>query len=238
MVLRAGRGSRIILCPMTPAFDRDLSARIETFGIVAVLVVDDANDAVPLANALFDGGVGVMELTLRTPAALESLRKIRKAVPEMIAGVGTILTPAQVREVKDADAAFGVAPGTNPRVLEAAAAEGLSFAPGIATPSDVEAALEFHCRLMKFFPCEASGGLAYLKNIAAPYAHLGIKYIPLGGLNEKNMASYLADPLVGALGGSWLAPREMIQAKDWAGIEARARAATAAVREARPPKTL
>lgn len=220
---------------MTPAFAPELSSRIEACGVVAVLVIDDAANAVPVAKALLDGGIGVMELTLRTPAALDALRKIRKDVPDMIAGVGTILTPAQLREAKEAGAAFGVAPGMNPRVLAAAREEQFSFAPGIATPSDIEAALEFDCRLLKFFPCEVSGGLAYLKNIAAPYAHLKLKYIPLGGLNEKNMGTYLSDPLVGALGGSWLAPREMIAAGDWAGITARAAAASAAVKSARPP---
>lgn len=211
---------------MSQAFDPELAARIETFGVIAVLVVDRAEDAVPLAKALLDGGTGVMELTLRTPAALDALRAIRASVPEMIAGVGTILTPAQVVQAKDAGASFGVSPGMNPRVLAAARSAGLPFAPGIATPTDIEAALESECRLLKFFPCEASGGLAYLKNIAAPYAHLGLKYVPLGGLNEKNMAAYLSDPLVGALGGSWLAPRELIAAGDWNAITARCAAAT------------
>lgn len=211
---------------MRTAFDPELSERIASFGVVAVLVVDRADDAVPLAKALLDGGVGVMELTLRTPAALDALKNIRANVPEMIAGVGTILTPSQVQSAKDAGAAFGVAPGMNPRVLAAAASSGLSFAPGIATPSDIEAALEANCRLLKFFPCEASGGLPYLKNIAAPYAHLGLKYIPLGGLNEKNMSTYLSEPLVSALGGSWLAPRDSIQAGDWTAITARAATAT------------
>jgi 2-dehydro-3-deoxyphosphogluconate aldolase/(4S)-4-hydroxy-2-oxoglutarate aldolase len=191
-----------------------------------VLVVDRVEDAVPLAEALYAGGVGVMELTLRTPAALDALKAIRAGVPDMIAGVGTILTPDQVLQARDCGAAFGVAPGMNPRVLTAAAEAGLSFAPGVLTPTDIEHALEFGCRLMKFFPCEVSGGLAYLKNIAAPYAHLGVRYIPLGGLNEKNMATYLSDPLVGALGGSWLAPRELIQQGDWSAITARAQAAT------------
>lgn len=218
---------------MSQAFDPELATRIESFGVIAVLVVDRADDAIPLARALLDGGVGVMELTLRTPAALDALKKIRSAVPEMIAGVGTILTSDQVQAAKEAGAAFGVAPGTNGRVLAAARAAGLSFAPGIATPSDIESALEFECRLLKFFPSEASGGLAFLKNIAAPYAHLGLKYIPLGGVNEKNMATYLAEPSVGALGGSWLAPRELINAADWAAITARCTAATEIIRTSR-----
>lgn len=218
---------------MTTAFDPELAARIESFGIIAVLVVDRADDAIPLAEALLAGGVGVMELTMRTTAALDALKKIRTALPAMVAGVGTILSPDQLKAAKDAGAAFGVAPGMNPRVLAAAAKEGLSFAPGIATPSDIEAALEFDCRLLKFFPCEASGGLSYLKNISAPYAHLGLKYIPLGGLNGTNMAAYLGEPIIGALGGSWIAPRDLIQARDWKAIAARSSAASETVKSVR-----
>ncbi len=234
MVLRSLSRSGIVFSPdMPPAFDPELASRIESFAVVAVLVVDRAEDAVPLAGALLEGGVGVMELTLRTPVALDALRAIRKSVPTMIAGVGTILTPDQVSAAIDAGADFGVAPGTNPRVLRAAAEAGFPFAPGIATPSDIEAAIDHECRLLKFFPCEASGGLPYLKNIAAPYAHLGLRYVPLGGLNEKNMATYLAEPMIAALGGSWLAPRELIQACDWAAITARAAAAMEVIRATR-----
>ncbi len=218
---------------MSQAFDPELATRIESFGVIAVLVVDRADDAIPLAKALLDGGVGVMELTLRTPAALGALRKIRAAVPEMIAGVGTILTPAQVQEAKEAGASFGVAPGTNGNVLAAARAAALPFAPGIATPSDIESALEHGCRLLKFFPSEPSGGLSFLKNIAAPYAHLGLKYIPLGGVNEKNLPVYLGEPIVGAIGGSWLAPRELINAADWKTITNRCAAAVEIIKSAR-----
>ena len=205
---------------MSPTFNSQLATDIEKIGIVAVLVVDDANDAVPLARALLAGGVNAIELTLRTPAALDALREIKTHVPEVIAGVGTILTVGQVEEVAEAGAAFGVAPGLNPRVLAAAREAGLSFAPGILTPSDIEQAVEHGSKLLKFFPAEPSGGLAYLRAIAAPYAHLGLKFIPLGGLNAKNMASYLVDPAIAALGGSWLAPREIIKSGDWKKITA------------------
>jgi 2-dehydro-3-deoxyphosphogluconate aldolase/(4S)-4-hydroxy-2-oxoglutarate aldolase len=214
---------------MKPAFDPNLQTRLETAGVVAVLVIDRAEDGPPLAKALLAGGVDGMELTLRTPVALDALRAIRAEVPQMLAGIGTILTPEQVGEVVAAGGAFGVSPGTNPRVLDAAVKAGLSFAPGIAVPSDVERALEFGCRLLKFFPAEASGGLAYLKAMAAPYAHLGVKFMPLGGLTEKNMAAYLADRSIAALGGSWLAPRDLIQKQDWAAITVRASAARAIV---------
>ncbi|MCX6968970.1 MAG: bifunctional 4-hydroxy-2-oxoglutarate aldolase/2-dehydro-3-deoxy-phosphogluconate aldolase [Verrucomicrobia bacterium] len=205
---------------MSSAFDLKLAASIEQTGIIAVLVVDDAKDAVPLARALLAGGVNAIELTLRTPAALDALREVKAGVPEMLAGVGTILTVGQVAQVVAAGAAFGVAPGLNPRVLAAAQEAGLSFAPGILTPSDIEQAIEHDCKLLKFFPAEPSGGLAYLKSIAAPYAHLGLRFVPLGGLTAKNMASYLAEPTISALGGSWLAPRELIRAADWGKITA------------------
>ncbi len=205
---------------MKSAFNPQLAEALGKTGIVAVLVVDDAKDAVPLARALLAGGVNAIELTLRTPAALDALREIKADVPEVIAGVGTILTPEQVKQVVDAGGAFGVAPGLNPRVLAAAREAGLSFAPGILTPSDIELAVESGCQLLKFFPAEPSGGLSYLKSIAAPYAHLGLRFVPLGGLNAKNMTSYLADPAIAALGGSWLAPRELIKTGNWEKITA------------------
>jgi 2-dehydro-3-deoxyphosphogluconate aldolase/(4S)-4-hydroxy-2-oxoglutarate aldolase len=163
-----------------------------------------------------------MELTLRTEAALDALASIRSAVPEMLAGVGTVLTPDQVRAVRDAGASFGVAPGLNRTVLDAARDADLPFAPGVATPSDIESALEYGCRVLKFFPAEPSGGLPYLKSMAAPYAHLGLRFIPLGGLNEDNLGEWLASPLVAAVGGSWIAPRELICTRDWTEIGGRA----------------
>lgn len=208
-----------------PLFDQPLADKVAAAGVAAVLVVDEAGDAVPLARALLSGGVDVMELTLRTPAALDALRCIRREVPEMTAGIGTILTVDQLRAARDAGAAFGVSPGCNPRLLAAARETGFPFGPGIATPSDIEAALEHGARLLKFFPAEQLGGLPYLRAMAAPYAHLGLRYIPLGGLTAANAGRYLDDPLIAAIGGSWIAPREAIKARDWAAIEANARAA-------------
>jgi 2-dehydro-3-deoxyphosphogluconate aldolase/(4S)-4-hydroxy-2-oxoglutarate aldolase len=196
--------------------------------VIAVLVIDRVDDAVPVAEALLAGGVAAMELTLRTPAALGGLIEIRQRTPQMLAGIGTILSRQQVVEVFEAGAAFGVAPGMNPRVVEEALRVGLPFAPGICTPSDIERAIEFDRRLLKFFPAEPSGGLKFLQSIAAPYHHLGLKYIPLGGLTQTNMADYLRDPLIAGIGGSWLAPRDVIREKDWKAIEAAARAAITA----------
>jgi 2-dehydro-3-deoxyphosphogluconate aldolase/(4S)-4-hydroxy-2-oxoglutarate aldolase len=198
--------------------------------VIAVLVIDRVENAVPLAKALIEGGVNAMELTLRTDAAIGSLRAIRSEVPEMIAGVGTILTVSQLREVCLADAAFGVAPGLNRKIIEEARSLGLPFAPGVVTPSDVEKALEYDLRILKFFPAEPSGGLAYLKSMNAPYAHFGIKYIPLGGVNLKNMGSYLEDPMILAVGGSWIAESKLIQNQDWKTITENARQAIKAAR--------
>ena len=212
---------------------KDIMVRMEHTGVIAVLVVDRAEDAEPLARALLAGGVDIMELTLRTPVAVEALRRIAGEVPEMLAGMGTILTPEQVQEVKAAGAAFGVAPGTNPRVIQAAADAGLPFAPGVATPTDIEHAVECGCRLLKFFPAETSGGLKHLKYMAAPFMHLGLRFIPLGGLDLANLEKYLREPLIQAVGGSWLAPRELIQQQAWQRITDNARQATQLVQGVR-----
>jgi 2-dehydro-3-deoxyphosphogluconate aldolase/(4S)-4-hydroxy-2-oxoglutarate aldolase len=202
---------------MTDA-EANVFGKLQKSAVIAVLILDRVEDAVPLAEALLAGGVDAMELTLRTPAALGALREITAKVPGMLAGIGTILTPDQVKEVVDAGAAFGVAPGMNPRIVEAALSAGLPFAPGICTPSDIERALEFDRKFLKFFPAEPSGGLKYLESIAAPYAHLGLRYIPLGGVNPANCQAWLSHPLVGGIGGSWLAPKPLIEAGNWKAI--------------------
>lgn len=215
------------------AFNVELARQLEATGVVAVLTIDRAEDAPNLAQALLAGGVSAMELTLRTPAALDALRRIRAEVPSMLAGVGTILTPAQVGEAVEAGAAFGVSPGASPRVLEEAVRLGFSFAPGVAVPSDIERALEFGCALLKFFPAEPMGGLSYLRSMAAPYGHLGVRFVPLGGLTQGNMSTWLADPLVAAVGGSWLAPRDAVRRQDWEAIRALAAEARTAVEQVR-----
>ena len=203
-------------------FPSDLHNSLKNAKVVAVLVIDDAQHAVPLAHALLRGGIGVMELTLRTEAALPALRAIAAEVPDMLAGIGTVLTPGQVDQAQDAGAAFAVSPGLNATVVEHAHRKGLPFAPGIMTPSDIERALELGCRTLKFFPSESSGGLKHLASMAAPYLHLGLDFIPLGGLNAMNMGDYLRSPLISAIGGSWIAKRHLINNRDWAAIEANA----------------
>jgi len=196
--------------------------RIEQTGVIAVLILDDADNAVPLAQALLAGGVQAMELTLRTDAAIESLRRIRKEVPEMLAGIGTVIQEKQIDDVIAAGAQFAVSPGFNAAVVQRARQAGLPFAPGVMTPSDIEAAIQSGCRELKFFPAEPSGGLTMLNSIRAPYAHLGVRFVPLGGVNASNMSAWLSNPGVFAVGGSWLTPREAIQEKNWAEITRRA----------------
>ncbi len=214
----------------------NLRDKLYSTGVIAVLVIDSPNDAVPVARSLLAGGVDCIELTLRTEAAMESLKRIRHEVPEIVVGVGTILSPQQVEAVHEAGAAFGVAPGMNPRVVAKAAELGLPFSPGVCTPTDIELALELGCRILKFFPAEPSGGLNYLRTVAAPFAHLGVKYVPLGGVNAGNAEEYLRDPNVLALGGSWLGPRESIQKQEWAKITQQAAAASEIVRRVRGAK--
>jgi 2-dehydro-3-deoxyphosphogluconate aldolase/(4S)-4-hydroxy-2-oxoglutarate aldolase len=219
---------------MTSAFPDPLRDKLHRAGVIAVLMISRAEDAVPLAQALLKGGVSSIELTLRTEAALDCVRRIRAEVPDMTVGVGTILTPGQANDAKEAGASFGVSPGMNPRVVAEARRIGLPFAPGICTPTDIELALEADCRLLKFFPCEPCGGLPYLKTIAAPFMHLNVQFIPLGGVNAANAATYLQDSSVLALGGSWLAPKELVAQGNWMAITDLASEITGIVQQVRP----
>ena len=210
---------------MESQFPLQMLQRIERNGVIAVLILEDALHAVPLARALLAGGIDAMELTLRTDAAIDALKLIREHVPDMLAGIGTVLNVDQVDEVVAAGAHFAVSPGLNPNVVERAQELGLPFAPGVMTPSEIEVALEMGCREMKFFPAVPSGGLSMLDSIRAPYAHLGARFIPLGGINEANMETWLRNPGVFALGGSWLTPKDVIQSENWAEVTQRARTA-------------
>ncbi|MDZ8118402.1 bifunctional 4-hydroxy-2-oxoglutarate aldolase/2-dehydro-3-deoxy-phosphogluconate aldolase [Pontiella agarivorans] len=203
-------------------FPDKMIQRLEKTGIVAGFSIEKTEHAVPLANALLEGGIEAIELTFRTPSALDALKAIADQVPQMLIGVGTILTPEQVQQVKEAGAHFAVSPGMNPRVIRAATEAGVPFAPGISTPSDLEAAIELGCRFVKFFPAEAAGGIPYLRSMGAPYKHLGIQYFPLGGLNSANMVDYLKEPNVPTIGGSWIVKQDLVNAGDWKGITARA----------------
>ena len=214
-------------------FDEAKQDRISASGAVAVLTIDDASLAFSLARALLDGGVNCMELTLRTPVALEALREVKSKAPQMMAGVGTILTPEQIDQSVEAGADFGVAPGLNRCVVKQAKHRGLSFAPGAVTPSEIEAAVELGCRLIKFFPAEPAGGLGYLRVLAAPYEHLNLQYIPLGGIGPSNAAEYLDCPLISAIGGSFIASRQQIQKANWSAITQNAEVTRKLIKETR-----
>jgi 2-dehydro-3-deoxyphosphogluconate aldolase/(4S)-4-hydroxy-2-oxoglutarate aldolase len=216
------------------SFDDSVRDRIRECGVLAVVVVEKIQQVGPLMEALLRADVLGLELALRTPVALDALRVIKKQHPRMLAGIGTVITPEQVRALVGEGADFAVAPGTNRRVIEESLRLGLPFAPGISTASDIETALEYDLRLVKFFPAEPLGGVPYLKSLNGPYAHLGLEYIPLGGLNEKNMQDYLNLARVAAVGGSWIAKRELLASEDWETVFRSAEAARRLVKRLRP----
>jgi len=203
--------------------------RIVRKRIVPIVVLDDAEAAVPVAEALLAGGLDVMEIPMRTAAAETAIRRIAAGYPEIFLGAGTLLEAAQVLRARDAGAVFGLAPGLNPRIIETAADCGLHFAPGVMTPSEVDRALELGCKLLKFFPAEAAGGIAMLKAMAGPYAHTGLRFLPTGGIAINNMRDYLNLPLVAAVGGSWMVDRALVAAGRWDEITRLTREAVAAV---------
>lgn len=218
---------------MNNAFDPALASLIQSTGNIAVIVIENADDAEPLGRALLDGGIRAIELTFRTAAAPEALKRLAAFSSELIVGAGTILTPEQMRQAAQAGAAFAVAPGLNPRVAKAAAELGLSYAPGVMTPSEIELGLELGCTLQKFFPAGVLGGLKTITTMAAPYKHLGVRFIPLGGITPETTAEYLKSPLIAACGGSWIAPSKLIAAHDWDAIRANAALACRVATEAR-----
>ncbi len=189
--------------------------RILAKRIVPVVVLDCANDAEPLAEALLAGGLDIMEITFRTGAAQESIRRIAKAFPEVLLGAGTVLDGDQAKRARDAGAVFGLAPGLNPQTIEAAREVGLEFSPGVMTPSEIEQALSFDCKLLKFFPAEAAGGVKMLKSLSGPYAHTGVKFTPTGGITSENLQDYLKLPVVAAIGGSWMVGKDLIAGGKW-----------------------
>jgi 2-dehydro-3-deoxyphosphogluconate aldolase/(4S)-4-hydroxy-2-oxoglutarate aldolase len=193
--------------------------------VVPVVVLDDPADAVPLARALVAGGLPVIEVTLRTPGALDAVRAIARAVPEAVVGAGTVITPVQVTESVAAGARFLVSPGWTDVLLTAMRASGVPFLPGVSTTSEVVALLERGVREMKFFPAQAAGGTAYLKSLAGPLPQA--RFCPTGGIGPDNAPEYLALPNVGCVGGSWMIPADAVAARDWGRVERLARAAVA-----------
>ncbi|MBC2602311.1 bifunctional 4-hydroxy-2-oxoglutarate aldolase/2-dehydro-3-deoxy-phosphogluconate aldolase [Puniceicoccus vermicola] len=188
---------------------------LEANPIIPVIVLDDANDAEPLAEALLEGGLKIIEITFRTAAAAESISRIVQRFPEMVVGAGTVVTEKQAKEAIDAGSQFGLAPGTDPKTLEIFRGAGIPFIPGIATPSDIQAAYREGCQYMKFFPAGPMGGVKMLKALSAPYGNLGIRFCPTGGVSLDNMEEYLSLPSVFAVGGSWIATKQDISEKNW-----------------------
>jgi len=189
--------------------------------VVPVVVLDDAEHAVPVARALAAGGVPVVELTLRTPAALEAVARVASDVPEVLVGAGTVVEPAQAQAAAEAGARFLVSPGSTPRLLDAMAETGLPYLPGVATVSEALALLERGLTEMKLFPAEASGGVAFLRSLASPLP--GARFCPTGGITAESAPGYLALPNVGCVGGSWLTPPDLLRAGDWDGVTRLAR---------------
>ena len=203
-------------------FSKELLDKITKSKIVAGFSVQNLDDAIPIAKSLMEGGINVIELTLRTKNSLKAVEMIAKSVQDMVIGVGTILTTDQLLQVKDNGAHFGVSPGLNKRVLQYAEEIDFSFAPGIATPSDLDCAIDMGYRFVKFFPAEGMGGVNYLKSISAPFSHLDVKYFPLGGINSNNMNEYLNIDNVIAIGGSWIVKDQLVLNKQWKEITKRA----------------
>jgi 2-dehydro-3-deoxyphosphogluconate aldolase/(4S)-4-hydroxy-2-oxoglutarate aldolase len=193
--------------------------------VIPVLKIDDASNAVPLARALARGGLPVIEITMRTPGALEAIRRAAAEVPEAVVGAGTILNAAQFEQAATAGSKFIVSPGATREVFAAARDSAVPLLPGAITPSEMMAALEEGLDFLKFFPAEQAGGAAFLKSLASPFA--GLRFCPTGGVTSRNAVDYLSLPNVICVGGSWVAPDHAVTSGDWTLIETLAREAAA-----------
>jgi 2-dehydro-3-deoxyphosphogluconate aldolase / (4S)-4-hydroxy-2-oxoglutarate aldolase len=202
----------------TTAKQEKLAALFKAATVIPVLTIERLEDAVPLARALVAGGVRTLEVTLRTSVAIEAAKAMMAEVPEAIVGIGTILNPADLARAEALGAKFGISPGLTPDLLKAAADSALPFAPGIATASELMQALAFGFDLAKFFPAEQAGGIKGLRALGGPFPN--VRFCPTGGVGEANAATWLAEPNVLAVGGSWLCPAAEVRAGNWAGITA------------------
>jgi len=214
----------------------EIFSRIAKIGFVPVLTIESADAAIPLADALIEGGLPIVEITFRTAAAAEAIARMTKERPQLIVGAGTVLTAANVELAKKSGAAFAVAPGLNPRTVKHAQFVGLPFVPGVATPTDIEAGLELGCKLLKFFPAEANGGVGMLDALSAPYKHTGLRFMPTGGVTPSNLESYLRIDIVAAAGGTWIAKKEDLANGNWADVRSRCQAVLETVARARAQK--
>lgn len=217
-------GTQVRHAPAVPP-PLDVDTLLATAPVVPVVVLDDADDAVPLARALVAGGVPVVELTLRTPAALDAINNIAQHVPEAIVGAGTVTTAAQADAAQAAGARFLIAPGQTPRLLDVLEASALPFLAGTATASDLLALRERGITTAKFFPAELNGGTAAIKQLGAVFPDM--RFCPTGGIDASKAIDYLALPNVACVGGSWVAPAAAIATRDWTAVEEAARGAAA-----------
>ncbi len=192
--------------------------------VVPVIVIDNEKDAIPLAEALIAGGIPVLEITLRTPVGLKAIETVKKRFPEASVGAGTVLSPIDLQDAKDAGADFIVSPGLTPTLLAAGLEKGVPLLPGIASVSDMMLGIEAGLKTFKFFPAEANGGIPVLKAFAGPFAD--ICFCPTGGIGINNASDYLALPSVLSVGGSWICPSSLVAAGDWQGITELAKAAS------------
>lgn len=205
--------------------------RLKSAGVVPVVVLDRAEDAVPTARALLAGGVDVMEITFRTDAAAASIHAVAEACPEMLVGAGTVITLEQCRQAVACGARFIVAPGFDAEVVRWCVEQDVAVTPGCVTPTEIMAAMKLGLRVVKFFPAGVYGGLKALKALSAPFG--GVRFIPTGGVDARNLGEYLSAPFVHAVGGSWLCPKAEIAAGHFEQITARCREASGIVREVR-----
>ena len=210
------------------SFAANCQAAVDALGairIVPVLVLNDVDSGLKMCEILAECGLPAAEITFRTTAAEAVIKAASERFPELYLGAGTVLNTRDLHRAFDAGAKFAVAPGFNPTVVKEAAASGFAFAPGVCTPSEVEQAMEFGCRFLNFFPAEASGGVNFLKSLIAPYKHLGIRFMPTGGITTANVAEYLAIKEIVAVGGTWLGKSSDIESGNWDAIRAAVRGA-------------
>ena len=201
------------------ALNQGMIPKLSRVRVIPVLSFSSAEEGLRLGEILCRCGLPAAEVTFRTTSAEAAIRAMREEFPSLCLGAGTVLSVEQLERAIDAGAEFGVAPGLNPEIVKAAQERGFAFAPGICTPSEIEAAYALGCVMMKLFPAEASGGIPMVKAISAPYKHLGVKFMPTGGVTESNAASYLALPEIVAVGGTWLAKSADMAAGNWIAIE-------------------
>lgn len=211
----------------------ELFQKLSSYGVVPVIAIDSVASALPLADALIEGGLPVAEVTFRTAAAGEVIARLKAERPQLILGAGTILSLENLRRAVEAGARFGVAPGTNPQIVNEAARLGLPFIPGVVTPSEIEQALSLGAKILKFFPAEASGGLQMIKALHGPYGHTGARFMPTGGVKPDNLEAWLSLDAVACVGGTWIASKEAIAAGKWEQIRDNCRKALEIVRKLR-----